>query len=150
MANYSTYSFLDLTGSFTHPLAGVYTFFGQKNGLVQVTITNATDRTEHNVAADGYTMTSYIAGDNGSATIECQQNSPLHAFLLNWFNLCKTAADAGDPSNWASATLTMRNILDGSFHTLTGVSPQKVPDKQYGKSGTTVQWSLMAAQVISE
>ncbi|HLH04948.1 MAG TPA: phage protein [Bryobacteraceae bacterium] len=146
----TTYSFKDLTGAFVHPLVGSYILAGGNVGLGQITITNATDRTAHDTAADGSVMVSYIAGDSGAATIEVQQTSDLHSFLLGWFNQLKTLADSGDVSLWAAGVLSLRNLEDGTVHTLTGVSPSKVPDKVYQAQGQRVTWNLMAAAVISE
>lgn len=143
-----TYSFKDLSGAFAHPLAGAFIFQGQI-GMGQITIAMATEKTTHDVAADGTVMVSFISGDNGSLQIEAQQTSELHAFLLNWYNLIKTAADLGDVSNWASAALSFRNILDGSVHVITGVSPNKIPDKVYAAQGGKITWHLMAADVQS-
>jgi hypothetical protein len=146
----TNYSFKDLTGAFVHPLVGSYILAGGNVGLGQITITNATDRTVHDTAADGSVMVSYIAGDSGAAAIEVQQTSDLHSFLLDWFNLIKTLADNGDVSQWAAATLSLRSLLDGTVHTLTGVSPSKVPDKVYQSQGQRVTWNLMAASVVTE
>jgi hypothetical protein len=110
----------------------------------------STDRTAHDTAADGSVMVTYVAGDSGGATIEVQQTSDLHLYLLSWFNLVKTAADNGAVGPWAAGVLSLRNLEDGSVHTLTGVSPSKVPDKTYAAQGGRVTWSLMAARVISE
>lgn len=142
------YSFKSVSGAFSHPDVGAFSFAGQV-GMGQMTVENATERTAHDVAADGTVMVSYVAGDNGSAVIEIQQTSQLHAFLLGWYNTIKTNADAGDPTNWAAATLTIRNLLDGSGHVLTGISPSKNPPKPYGAQGQKVTWTLMAADVQS-
>lgn len=144
------YSFKDLTGAFVHPIAGSYILAGGNVGLGQISFSAATDRTVHDTSSDGSVMVSYIAGDSGSASIEVQQTSSLHNFLLNWFNLVKVAADLGDVINWASATLVLRNLLDGTLHTLTGVSPSKIPDKTYAAQGGKVTWVLMAASVTQE
>lgn len=141
-----TYSFKDLSGAFAHPLAGAYTFAGQI-GLGQITFTMATERTTHDVSADGSVMVSYIAGDNGSISIECQQTSDLHNFLLNWYNLCKTNADLGDVSEWASAALTVRSLVGATTHVCRGISPAKNPDKAYAAQGGKVTWNLMAADI---
>jgi hypothetical protein len=146
----TTYSFKDLTGAFVHPIAGSFILAGGNVGLGQITITNATDRTAHDTAADGSVMVSYVAGDSGGATIEVQQTSDLHAYLLAWFNIVKTAADNGDVGGWAAGVLCVRSMDDGAIHTLTGVSPSKVPDKTYAAQGGRVTWSLMSARVISE
>lgn len=147
----TTYSFKDITGAFTHPLAGTQILGGAGNiGMGSITIGMTQDRTEHDIASDGSVMVSYIPGDNGTVSIEVQQTSDIHAYFLNWFNLCKTAADAGDVSNWASGALTIRNLLDQSKHTLTGISPGKVPDKVYTQRGQKITWQFPAARVINE
>lgn len=140
------YSFKDLNGAFAHPLAGVFSMYGQI-GVGQLTVANTTERTAHLVAADGNVVVSFIDGDNGHVAVETQQTSDLHIFLLRWFNLIKTAAQNGDTSNWATATLSFRNIADGSTHTLKGVSPAKVPDKPYAASAQNITWMLMAADI---
>jgi len=58
-----------------------------------------------------------------------------------------TAADGGDVSQWASATLSFRSLTDGTYHNLTGISPAKIPDKTYAAQGGNVTWNLMAADI---
>lgn len=142
----NVYSFKDLSGGFSHPLAGAFIFAGQI-GAGRITITNVTERTVHQTAADGNVMVSYVAGDAGNVAIEVQQTSDMHKFLLAWFNLCKTSADNGDVSNWATAALSFRSAVDGTYHLISGVSPAKVPDKPYAAQGENVTWNLMAADI---
>src|SRR5579871_3941530 len=144
----TTYSFKDLSGALAHPVAGQFPFAGQI-GMGQITVTMNTERTTHDLAADGSIMVSYIAGDNGQIAIEVQQTSDLHAFLLAWYNGIKSAADAGDPTEWASAAVTLRNVVDGSQHVCTGVSPSKIPDKVYAAQGGKITWVLMCADIQS-
>lgn len=146
----TTYSFTDSTGAFFFPTVGQFIFGGGNIGIGQITISMTTERTEHDVAADGGVMVSYIPGDNGSCSIEMQQTCAMHGYLLNAFNANKLAADAGDVGNWAAGTFMVRNLVDGSFHTLTGVSFGKVPDKVYQARGQKITWALMAAKVINE
>lgn len=146
----TTYSFKDLTGAFIHPLVGQYILGGGNVGLGQISIEMAQDRTTQDVAADGSVMVSYVPGDNGTISIEVQQTSDLHTFLLGWFNASKTAADNGDVSNWAAGAISIRNIVDGSHHTATGVSPGKIPAKVYQAVGQKITWTLPAAKIISE
>jgi len=140
------YSFKDVLGAFEHPQAGAFAFAGEI-GEGSIALANATERSALQTAADGNVVTSYVAGRSGSCTIEAQQTSEIHKFLLDWFNIISTAADGGDVSQWASATLSFRSITDGSYHNLTGVSPSKVPDKTYAATVGTVTWVLMAADV---
>lgn len=146
----TTYSFRDLTASFASPLAGVFPLTGGELGAGQITVAYSTTRSQQAVSSDGNVMVSYIPGDNGTITIEMQQTCLLHEFLLGWFNACKTAADNGDITNWASATLSMRNIVEGTSHQCSGISPEKIPDKSYAVAGGNITWVLMAASIISQ
>ncbi len=144
-----TYSFKDVTGVFSHPLAGEFIFAGQV-GAKSIAIAMAGEKTVQDVAADGEVMVSYIAGENGTVTIVCQQTSVLHIFLLNWYNLVKTAADAGDLSDFATASISLRCLLDGSSHYIIGISLPKLGDKAYSAQGQDVSWPLPAAHIYNE
>lgn len=141
----TTYSFLDLSGAFTHPSVGIIPLNGGNIGLGQVKVMMATEKTAHNVASDGTIMVTFRAGDNGSVEIEVQQTSLLHDALLNWYNTVKTAALAGNVTQWATAAITLRNIVDQTAHQISGISPSKLPDKIYGAEGAMMTWTLMAA-----
>ena len=141
---HTTYSFLDLSGALNHPDLGSYTFTGQ--GVGSVTVTYSTEKSGHNVAADGIVMVSKIAGFNGAISIACQQTSAVHKWLLKAFN---TLYDL-ETSKWAAMTATLRNTSDGTSHVVTGISFGKVPDKPYAAQGGLVTWNLMAADVRSD
>lgn len=143
-----TYSFKDVTFAFNSPLPGVgnYVSSGQV-GLGSLQVEMAAERTVHDRAADGQIMVSALAGDDGAIAIEVQQTSDIHAFLLLWFNSLKAAMDAGDVSNWASATVTIRSVTDGTEHYGRGVSPSKIPPKPYAAQGQKVTWHLMCADL---
>lgn len=141
MADYTTYSFLDLSGAVVHPDLGAYIFTGQ--GVGSVTVTMDTERTAHSVGADGTVMVSKIAGHNGKITIECQQTSAVHKWLL----AAENALYIADTDAWAEMTATLRNTSDGTSHIITGMSFGKVPDKQYQAEGQMVTWTLWAANI---
>lgn len=142
----TTYSFKDLIGAFTHPLAGAYILSGNI-GLGQVTVSMVTEKTSTDISADGTPMISYIAGDNGTVTLECQQTSNLNSFMLGWFNAVNVSAKGGDVSNWANAALTLRNATTGTSHICTGGAPAKVPDKTYAAQGGKVNWIVPFADI---
>lgn len=144
-----TFAFKSVVGAMTDPDAGVFPFAGQE-GVKQLTIGNATDRTVHDTAADGTIMVSYVSGASGYIDIETQQTSALHQFLVNWANIKFTQSEAGNSSNFAAAAVKVVDLINGSIHTLTGVSPLKIPDKPYGPSGGFVTWKLMAANVVTQ
>lgn len=81
---HSTYSFTDITATISHPSYGSYSLEGE--GIGDMTISKVTDRTAHDVAADGHIMVSKIAGNNGNITINAQQTSGLHNWLQGLFN----------------------------------------------------------------
>ena len=140
----STYSFKDLSGAITFPGIGSFSFFGQI-GLGRLLLSNLTERTAQDVAADGSVMVSYISGDNAHLELEAQQTSDLHEFLLAAFNTLKSLADAGDVANWAAGQVTFRNLVDGTMHILNGVSFSKIPDKPYAAQGQRITWTLPVA-----
>jgi hypothetical protein len=147
--NVTVYSFADLVFSMSTPVNGnTFTGSGQE-GIRQITVGMTTTRTAHDKAADGAIMVSAIPGNNGTVSIEMQQTSPFHDFLLQWFNDLDTAMQNKDVSNWATASIGVRNIVDGTAHNAIGVSPTKIPDKQYSEQGATVTWELMAAQILN-
>lgn len=147
----TTYSFKDLVGVLDSDLLSApYQIAGGNIGVGRITIRMVTQRTEHDTAADGVVMPSYVPGASAEVTIEMQQTSDLHHELLSLYNLITTAADGGDVSEWAGISLSLRTILDGSGHYLSGVSFQKIPDKPYEAKGQNVTWTLMAAYAVNQ
>jgi hypothetical protein len=140
---YTTYSFLDLSGALAHPDLGAYVFTGQ--GVGSVTITMTTDKSAHDIAADGTIMVSKLAGLSGTVVINAQQTSAVHKFLLTAFNALYLAPT----DSWANMSAFLRNTSDGTSHVLTGMSFGKVPDKPYAASGAQVAWTLWAADIQS-
>jgi Protein of unknown function (DUF3277) len=147
----TTYSFRDLVGVLNSPLLDTpLQIVGGNIGDGTITIRMLTTRTEHDVAADGVVMVSYVPGANAEVTIEMLQTSYLHHALLALYNEITTNADAGDISNWASAVLTFRTTVDGSYHQLSGLSFQKIADKPYAAKGQMVTWTLMSAATVQQ
>jgi len=145
-----TYSFKSLTGVLTNAAFGVsIPLTGGNIGVGSFTIRMSTTRTTHDVAADGTVMPSYVAGDNGEIDIQVQETSVIHRALLNLYNLCVLAANNDDVSGWAATAISFVLLVDGSTHTLTGCSFDKIPDKPYEASGQKMTWKLMAANIVN-
>ncbi len=141
---HTTYSFTDSVGSISHSTVGDFIFTGE--GVGSATIAKATERTVHDVAADGSIMVSKVAGNNGTVTIECQQTSPLQKWLQKWFNTLVLL-----PANeWATTTILLKNTTTGGSHKCTGVSPQKEGDIPYQAQGGRVTWVLMCADIQND
>jgi len=140
----TTYSFLDLVGSISHPAVGSFIFTGE--GAGSVTVSKSTERSTHDVAADGSIMVSKIAGNNGTVTIEVQQTAPLHKWLLKWFQTCWAL-----PTNqWAETSMLLKNSTTGGSHICQGVSPQKEADVPYQAQGSRVTWTLLCADIVND
>lgn len=145
-----TYSFKSLTGVLANPVFGItIPLTGGNIGAGSFTVRMNTTRTTHDVAADGTVMPSYIAGNNGEIDIEVQETSALHKTLLTLYNLCMVAADNDDILGWAATAISFVFLIDGSTHTLTGCSFEKVPDKPYQANGQRITWKLLAANIIN-
>jgi hypothetical protein len=147
MGNPAIYSFKDVTVSIINPAIGEAFVTSGQVGLAELHLSQSTQRTIIEMAADGTAMISYIAGDNGTFTLMVQQTSIIYQFLLNLFNLLKVAADGGDPSNWAATVIQVKSLTDGSLHLMTGVGFDKIPDKPYMKQGQNIPWGFQAAYI---
>lgn len=139
----TTYSFTDLVGSIHSDVVGDFIFTG--NGVGSVSVSKATERTSHDIAADGSVMISKIAGNNGTVTIETQQTSPLHLWLMKWFQ----AHWSAPTSQWAGTSMLLKNTSTGGSHVCSGVSPQKEADVPYQSQGQRVTWTLMCADIVN-
>jgi hypothetical protein len=143
----TTYSFKDTSGVISGPtIVTPFSLFGQI-GLGQFIVAMTTDHTVFDTAADGTIMGSAIPGDSGQLSIEMQQTSNLYDFLWQTYNGLKTAMLLGNVTNWLGMSITIRNIVDGSSHNLTGVGFGKPPDKVYAAQGQRITWVLPAADI---
>ena len=75
----STYSFLDLNGVIDHPSYGSFNIVGQ--GLGEAVVSMATDKTVHDLAADGVVMISKMAGET---RVEVRPYSDVQFVVLTW------------------------------------------------------------------
>lgn len=150
MAAGVTYSFKSLVGVLKNSIVGVVVpLTGGNIGLGGITIRMTTARTVQDVAADGTVMPSYLAGANGEIDIEVQETSILHKALLTLYNTLVLQADGADILGWAATSISFALLIDGSVHTLTGVSFEKIPDKPYQAAGQKMTWKLLAANIVN-
>lgn len=138
---HSTYSFSDITATLSHPSYGSYSLAGE--GIGDMTISKATDRTAHDVASDGHIMVSKIAGNNGSVAINAQQTSGLHNWLQGLFNYLVAA-----PTNeWAQISLTVTAPKMKKTYYCTGGAFVKEPDEPFQAQGQRVSWTILFADL---
>ncbi|GLG02177.1 hypothetical protein Alches_22180 [Alicyclobacillus hesperidum subsp. aegles] len=137
----TTFSFADVIFIISHPSLGRYS--AQGTGIGSITVTMSTDRTAHDVAADGSIMISKIEGNNGTIALQIQQTSGFNAWLVNAYDYLVSA----DPSEWAQMAVTIRSVSSGNLINATGVSFQNRAELPLQSQGQQRTWNLMAASI---
>jgi hypothetical protein len=146
----TTYSFKDLTGAISSPLAGAFILAGGSLGSGKITVEMTHEWTEHDVAADGAVMVSVSPGYNGPIKISCQQTSAINSWMKFAQNLHQTAVANGTSADWATIALDLQNPVTGDQNVCTGVSFTKKPPQPYGSKGEYLEWTLMAANISNQ
>mgnify|MGYP000862666726 FL=1 len=141
MPTVSTYSFTDVNATINCPGYGSFSIQGE--GVGEMNVSKTTDRSVHDVAADGSVMVSKIAGNNGSVTINAQQTSALHKFLQGLFNYCWQA----DTSVWTTISMTVEAPKMGKTYYCSGGSFVKEPDEPLQSQGQRVSWQILFADI---
>lgn len=141
MSKTTVYSFKDVSLVLSHPSVGKFTLTGE--GLGSVSVSEANDLTQHDVAADGSVMVSKIDTENGTMAIAIQQTSAAHTWLNKWVKYLKIAPT----SEWAQTSGILKNPATGETINLSGISPQKRADAGFQQTGQQVTWNLMAAKI---
>lgn len=141
MPTVSTYSFTDVNATINCPGYGSFSIQGE--GIGDMTVSKATDRSVHDVASDGAVMVSKIAGNNGTVSINAQQTSALHKFLQGLFNYCWQA----DTSVWTTISMTVEAPKMGKTYYCSGGSCVKEPDEPLQSQGQRVSWQILFADI---
>lgn len=141
MANYSTYSFEDVTCVVSHPSVGSFSFNGAGTG--SITIAKANDMSSHDVASDGSVMTNKMKTNNGTATIAVQQTSLGAAFLRKLNKYCDTAPT----KEFTRTVISVVSKEQGVNITCRGVSPQKTPDSQFQQTGQQISFAYLSQRI---
>lgn len=138
---HTTYSFTDVEAVISHPSYGQFSMNGE--GIGSFSVSKVTERSQQNVAADGNVMTSKVAGNNGTVTVNAQQTSSLHGWLQGLFNYLWSAPT----SEWAQISLTIRAPKMGKAITCSYGAFQKEPDEPFEAQGQDVAWVLLFADI---
>lgn len=137
----TTYSFADVSLVMSHPSVGQYVADGV--GLGSITVTMSTDKTAHDVAADGAVMVSKVPGNNGTIALQIQQSSEFNQWLLNLYNYLLTASTP----EWAQISATIRSPGMGDLVIASDVSFQARAELAYQAQGQQRTWNLMSASI---
>lgn len=156
--SYSVYSFKSI-------VAEIATLNGKKFainsgvntsvGIGSIAISMANDITIHDIGVDGGIIIWPVAVYNGTVVITVQQTSALHDFLLSWYSditMMLKSNNALGAQYWAGNSMVIHDLtgtVTSNIHIITGISPQRIPDRTYTTQGTNVIWNLMAGNIES-
>lgn len=141
MAKTYVYSFEDTQLSINHPSFGTIEAYG--TGIGSIALEYSNDVTTHEVAADQAVIVSKSVRKNGTITINALQTSELN----EWLTKFATYIESAPSSEFALATLTLRNSSTGEYWNCSGVSHQKKAGGNFQATAQTKTWTLMAAQM---
>jgi hypothetical protein len=131
----STYSFMDVTASFTGPTGVIDLGYGSANSEEGVTVTMTENKNTMTIGADGEVMHSLHAGKSGSITVTLLKTSPVNKKLSLAYN-----AQSQSSATWGNNVIVIRNTASGDITTARSVAFQKQPDHNNAKDGGTVAW----------
>lgn len=144
LADSSTYSFLDISGSMFHPKIGPFIFTGQ--GVGQLIIQPAGERTEHDYAIDGSVNIIKVPDIGGKVIIQCQQVSAVNSWLLWLYSIL--GSPLGTDKDWGRMVMLIRDIQHGTQYNIRGVSFSNIPETVYASAGGSVIWTLPYAAML--
>ncbi len=143
LADSTTYSFLDLSGSMFHPKTGPFIFTG--NGVGRITIQPTTERTIHEYASDGTVQIAKVPDLGGKIIIQCQQVSTVNSWLSWAYMIISTF---GEDKDWGRMVMLIRDIQHGTQYNIRGVSFTNSPIVNFEARGDVVNWILMYAAMM--
>ena len=142
---YNVYSLPDCKTVLAHPDVGTANL--HLCGTGKITVSAAGDLSSHTTTADGYVVVNRLKTTNGTITLEIPQNSLGDGFLRRW---AKWARSTASPNRIALGTLTIQDTVAGFTVVCTGVSLQKVPDRVFDRTGTSLTYTLLATTISEQ
>lgn len=143
MARVYTYSFEDTTVTIAHPNYGNYSAYG--TGIGQLDVAYTENETEHNVAADLSVVVSKHAYKHGTIEFQILQSSDFNAWLKKFTSWLENQPT----SQWALATINIKNASTGETYYATGVSPQKRANDSFQSAAQLRTWTMMCANITN-
>lgn len=143
----TVYSFLDLSGSMSHPLLGSYIFTGQGVGSITTVFDHERDFNEIDV--NGIVVVGYVPGDNGKIQIVCQISSNVHSWLGYLYTGIKNKMKDKSYNEWARMNFYLRNVVTGNSFQARGVTFTGYPEESRAAQGSLVTWVLSFAHGVN-
>lgn len=138
----ATYSFLEITASFTGPTGVIDLGAGSAVAKEGITISLTNTRNTMTVGADGEGMHSLKADKSGTVVVRALLASPINAKLQAAYN-----AQALSASLWGNNVITIRNKQNDEVTVCRGCAFQKQPDIVYSEEGQMREWTFDALKI---
>lgn len=132
------YGFENITASISHPSCGAMST--KNTGVGSIGISMLTERTTHDIAADGSIFLLKVEGNNGIISINLQQTSELHRWLLQLAGYVMMTST--DPAVWGEINMSIQDDNMNTAFSCTGGSLIKIPDLNFGAQGQMVNWII--------
>ena len=142
---YNVYSLPDCKSVLYHPDVGTLNL--HQGGMGRIVVSSAGDLTSHTTTADGFIIVNKLKTTNGTVSIEVPQNSISDDFLRKW---ARWAKSSNSPNRIALGTLTIYDAVNGTTVVCTGVSLQKVPDRTFDRTATSLTYILLATTITEQ
>lgn len=139
MANFTTYSFLDVAATMIGP--NVTTTLGSSSGNSEegITIAFAEDQDTMTIGADGTGMHSIHGGQSGTVSVRLLKSSPVNAILSAAYQ-----ADRAVPSSGGQNTIVVSWLAGGDVYSMQQCAFRKFPDNAYAKDAAMLEWQFNA------
>lgn len=138
----STYSFLDVSASFSGPTGVIDLGAGSANSEEGITQTMGGAKNTMTIGADGEVMHSLHADKSGTITVTLLKTSPVNKKLSLAYN-----AQSQSSATWGNNVIVIRNSASGDISTSRSCAFQKQPDFNNAKEGGTVAWVFDCGKV---
>ena len=115
-------------------------------GIGKIVDSYAGDLSSHTATADGTVVVNRLKTQNATVTVEIPQNSIGDQFMRKWIKYLRNAKS----EKYLLTTLTITDPSGGPTLTMTGVTPQKTPDRTYDRTSSNLTYTLLAAEVTEQ
>ena len=141
---YNIYSLADTRVVLYHPYVGSAVL--SLCGIGKLVISYAGDLSSHTTTADGSVVVNRLKTQNATVTIEIPQNSIGDQFMRKWVKYLRNCSG----ERYLLSTLTLTDSSGGPTLTMSGVTPQKSPDRTYDRTSSNLTYTLLAANVTEQ
>ena len=142
--SYNIYSLADTRVVLYHPHVG--TAILSLCGIGKIVVSYAGDLSSHTATADGSVVVNRLRTQNATVTVEIPQNSIGDQFMRKWIKYLRNTQS----EKYLLSTLTITDPSGGPTITMTGVTPQKTPDRTYDRTSSNLTYTLLAAEVTEQ